>query len=150
MHLLKHISSMSIIKHCFIRFTFYIVECPSGTYGINCKETCSINCNVSFICKKTTEECIGGCQPGWKRLHCDQSIPLFIVKWKLILFFFYFHYFVRFMRGKEKSSIQEKIFRVLNNYFICMINMQRCLESIGGKTKWRTVKTNFASNLELK
>lgn len=53
---------------------FYVVECSSGTYGINCKETCSINCDVSKNCNRTTGECFGGCQPDWNGFHCDQSI----------------------------------------------------------------------------
>lgn len=53
---------------------FHVVKCSSGTYGINCKETCSINCDVSKNCNRTTGECLGGCQPGWKGFHCDQRI----------------------------------------------------------------------------
>ncbi|XP_052678194.1 multiple epidermal growth factor-like domains protein 10 [Crassostrea angulata] len=48
-------------------------KCPSGTYDINCKETCSVNCNIPQSCDRTTGECIGGCQPGWKGFHCDQK-----------------------------------------------------------------------------
>lgn len=57
-----------------IKEIFYIVECSSGTYDINCKETCSVNCNIPQSCDRTTGECIGGCQPGCKGFHCDQSI----------------------------------------------------------------------------
>lgn len=53
---------------------FHIIECPSGTYGIYCRETCSVNCNVFQHCNRTKGECFGGCQPGWKGLHCDQRI----------------------------------------------------------------------------
>lgn len=65
---------------CFVKtvgygkLSFRIVECSSGTYGINCRETCSTNCNTPQSCNRTTGECIGGCQPGWKGLHCDQSM----------------------------------------------------------------------------
>lgn len=49
------------------------LECTFGKYGVNCMETCSVNCNVSISCNRTTGVCIGGCQPGWIGLHCDQS-----------------------------------------------------------------------------
>lgn len=48
-------------------------ECPFGKYGLSCKHNCSAACKSAYNCNITTGECVGGCQPGWEGLKCDQS-----------------------------------------------------------------------------
>lgn len=50
-----------------------ILECQLGYYGENCRNWCSVNCNVTRRCDRFTGSCNGGCQPGWTGNTCDQS-----------------------------------------------------------------------------
>lgn len=50
-----------------------ITGCPTGAFGRNCNETCSINCKKKSICEKDTGHCIDGCAVGWKGDICNES-----------------------------------------------------------------------------
>lgn len=82
-----------------------VVVCKSGYYGKECKQQCSINCNVTTQCNKVTGQCEGGCKPGWTGNTCDHSMNIwllylkrrrnfiFYIQLKLLLkssFFFHF------------------------------------------------------------
>jgi hypothetical protein len=49
------------------------VACPVGFYGNNCVERCNTNCGLPGVCNKTSGQCEGGCQPGWRGILCDTS-----------------------------------------------------------------------------
>lgn len=50
-----------------------LLECPFGKYGIGCAYNCSMTCIEQYTCEGTTGKCVGGCQPGWKGVQCDQG-----------------------------------------------------------------------------
>ncbi|XP_078320200.1 uncharacterized protein LOC144621259 [Crassostrea virginica] len=47
------------------------IACPSGLYGYNCQDNCSINCGVPERCDRVTGRCEAGCQIGWDPPKCD-------------------------------------------------------------------------------
>ena len=48
-------------------------ECPAGTYGDHCSQTCSINCaGDPRVCDPFNGTC-GSCLPGFKGSKCDQG-----------------------------------------------------------------------------
>lgn len=55
------------------------VACRAGTFGMNCNETCSINCRYSKRCSSETGNCSGGCVKGWKGSHCSNGILHYIL-----------------------------------------------------------------------
>ena len=46
--------------------------CSRGSYGNNCRETCS-NCEQQ-ACSLVSGKCQYGCKPGWKGDKCKQGI----------------------------------------------------------------------------
>lgn len=49
------------------------VECYFGYYGTNCRNQCSINCDMIGSCDRVTGNCDKGCKAGWSGIHCDQG-----------------------------------------------------------------------------
>ncbi|XP_029345340.1 cell death abnormality protein 1 [Acyrthosiphon pisum] len=52
-------------------------ECTMGTYGADCKQTCSENC-LNDMCDKYTGICLDGCSDGYIPPHCSEKYPYFI------------------------------------------------------------------------
>jgi hypothetical protein len=68
------ISSVAPNLAFYISNTFaLIVGCPSGFYGMNCVDRCSINCGVPERCDRISGQCDGDCQSGWRGILCDTS-----------------------------------------------------------------------------
>ena len=63
------------------------LECRAGRFGQNCRHYCSRLCAIQRKCDRVTGHCIGGCQAGWKKAHCDQSkiLEIFIPNLATIL-----------------------------------------------------------------
>lgn len=59
-------------------FEWTVVVCQPGYYGVECKQQCSINCNVTTQCNKVTGRCEGGCKPGWKGSTCNHSMNRYL------------------------------------------------------------------------
>lgn len=57
----------------------FTLECPAGYYGNDCRYHCSLNCDVTSICDKSSGQCEGGCKPGWTGATCDQCECLTIL-----------------------------------------------------------------------
>ena len=53
-------------------FSFYL-ECPMGSYGVNCIGNCSLNCRLPKKCDRVTGHCNGGCQRGWTGVRCEEG-----------------------------------------------------------------------------
>ena len=60
-----------------IFFSCYIIACSQGTYGLNCRETCS-NCK-NQSCFPVTGVCRSGCKDGWQGDKCNQGIRFCIL-----------------------------------------------------------------------
>lgn len=48
--------------------------CKAGFKGPNSLQKCSTNCGVPERCDKGTGKCKGGCQTGWKKHTCIESM----------------------------------------------------------------------------
>lgn len=59
-------------------FVWTILGCGFGYYGKDCIHRCSVKCNVTHYCNKSTGQCIGGCKPGWTGFMCDQGKYIYI------------------------------------------------------------------------
>ena len=68
---------MSITHHCTIKSEYFPLppECPTGSYGDECKESCSGHCAGpdSLACNHVDGSCDGDCQPGYQGKKCDQG-----------------------------------------------------------------------------
>lgn len=51
-------------------------ECPTGFYGHNCAENCSMTCADPTTCDKITGHCLGTCQAGWTGNKCEKGTSL--------------------------------------------------------------------------
>ena len=52
---------------------FLSTDCPDGTYGLNCTDTCG-QCRDSVPCNKTDGFCPSGCQLWWTGDRCQAQI----------------------------------------------------------------------------
>jgi hypothetical protein len=52
---------------------YVITACSIGFYGMDCVESCNINCGITGRCNKSSGQCDKGCQPGWRGIMCDTS-----------------------------------------------------------------------------
>lgn len=50
----------------------FILDCPHGTYGNNCKQLCSNNCYKNS-CDGYTGKCTHGCLTGYVPPNCQKS-----------------------------------------------------------------------------
>ncbi|XP_078330365.1 uncharacterized protein LOC111113866 [Crassostrea virginica] len=48
-------------------------DCPSGLYGSNCSQNCSMTCGDPGNCDIMTGHCNGGCQVGWTGIMCEKG-----------------------------------------------------------------------------
>ena len=60
-------------KHkIFLLCLSYLIECLSGTFGVNCSSEC--HCNNNSQCNKETGNCgSSGCAPGWTEHNCSEG-----------------------------------------------------------------------------
>ena len=49
-----------------------ILDCASGTWGVNCINKCG-QCRNGTVCDAVNGECQFGCNPGWKGNPCNES-----------------------------------------------------------------------------
>ena len=52
---------------------FFFLECPIGSYGVNCLGNCSLTCMHPGKCNRETGHCNGGCQGGWTGVRCEEG-----------------------------------------------------------------------------
>ena len=71
------LSSMSITHQCTIKSEYFPLppECPTGSYGDECKESCSGHCAGQYkqACNNVDGSCDRGCQPGYQGKTCHQG-----------------------------------------------------------------------------
>lgn len=53
---------------------FYFIVCPSGYYGLNCKERCSGHCMNDKPCDFVSGYCSNGCHDGYLGTRCNTSM----------------------------------------------------------------------------
>lgn len=49
------------------------VECPSGHFGLDCKERCSRYCTYNDPCDHVSGICPSGCQDGYMGTYCNNG-----------------------------------------------------------------------------
>lgn len=52
----------------------FFLECPTGTFGLDCGYNCSGHCIDDIPCDKTTGRCDSGCKPGYTGELCDTGL----------------------------------------------------------------------------
>lgn len=72
--------SFDTVIYAFIFILGTHLECPLGSYGRNCSQTCSKKCYMFRTCDKKTGSCHGGCVQGWKPPLCDKGICITIFR----------------------------------------------------------------------
>ena len=69
--------NMSITHQCTNKSENFPLqpECPTGSYGDECKESCSGHCAGpdSLACNNVDGSCDRGCQPGYQGKTCHQG-----------------------------------------------------------------------------
>lgn len=58
------------------------IECSSGTYGVDCKQTCSSKCNLG-TCDIYTGHCTEGCKKNYISPKCEESKTILIPSFDL-------------------------------------------------------------------
>ena len=51
---------------------FYDLDCTMGTYGADCRQTCSEHC-LNNMCDQYTGVCLYGCSVGYILPYCRES-----------------------------------------------------------------------------
>lgn len=46
--------------------------CPSGLFGLNCRELCSGQCINNKPCDNINGVCLNGCRDGYTGTHCNK------------------------------------------------------------------------------
>lgn len=66
---------LQLVKYLLrnVYFFPYSTECPSGNYGMKCRERCSSHCINIETCDHVSGKCTRGCQDGYIGAHCDDS-----------------------------------------------------------------------------
>ncbi|XP_056019827.1 receptor-type tyrosine-protein phosphatase epsilon-like [Ostrea edulis] len=54
---------------------FCNTSCPAGSYGLQCRFTCTGHCRDNVSCNHTTGQCDYGCGNGWTGTHCNTQCP---------------------------------------------------------------------------
>lgn len=95
-----------MLKTHYIFFTFvryipnivskdiFISECINGYYGNDCINQCSVNCDVTSRCEKSTGQCDEGCIPGLRGIMCNQS-KCFTSYLMVCTIYFFLAYFIK-------------------------------------------------------
>ncbi|XP_061185164.1 platelet endothelial aggregation receptor 1-like [Saccostrea echinata] len=50
-----------------------VLECPSESYGLECKYQCSSHCLNGVTCNHVTGQCENGCAAGWTGTQCNKT-----------------------------------------------------------------------------
>lgn len=50
-----------------------VKECDDGTFGYDCENKCSGNCQNGALCDKDNGNCLNGCNPGYTYDNCSKG-----------------------------------------------------------------------------
>lgn len=53
--------------------TLLVKECDDGTFGYDCENKCSGNCQNGAPCDKDNGNCLNGCNPGYTYDNCSKG-----------------------------------------------------------------------------
>jgi hypothetical protein len=82
-----------------------MIECLAETYGVGCKENCSVNCKTG-ICNHVNGNCSEGCNPGYQGKKCEESKLAYIFQ----------HIFLRRCSNVKNMLLKASTFDVIQLY----------------------------------